>query len=198
MSDGTGKKFIRVYRDADGKIQQEETSETILESSIPVEEDFGLATPEQRAAIKFGADNIFPIEILSEVAASIPPSAPNGSEKPGWVHGACRRVWTIGGYDVWAIENGTAPKDIDLSDIQYVGFYRQAVKNKYTGEVKGFATTVPLTFAGEVTPGQTIELKKEGQPIRPGWKREEVESMARESFLKLQEMCEEFYNREEK
>jgi hypothetical protein len=47
-----------------------------------------------------------------------------------------------------------------------------------------------------VTPGQTIELKKEGQFSRPGWKREDVEVMARESFLKLQELVTEWYNRE--
>ena len=49
-------------------------------------------------------------------------------------------------------------------------------------------------FTREVEPGQTIEVK--GEVIRPGWNREDVEKAARESFLRLQELCEEFYNRE--
>ncbi len=158
-------------------------------------DDYGQATPEQIAAIKHADENGYPIEILVEVAKSIPQTVPNGSDKGGWGYGACRRTCTIGGYDITAFENGTAPKDVDLTDIKYFGFYRQAVKNKHTGEVKGFAVVVGANFAGEVEPGQTIEVKGE-KVIRPGWNREDVEAAARESFIKLQELCEEFYNRE--
>jgi hypothetical protein len=158
--------------------------------------DYSMATPEQMAAIKYAGENCYPIEILAEVAKSIPQTVPNGSDNGGWGHGACRIICTIGGCTIGDFENGTAPKDTDLSDIKYFGFYRQAVKNKHTGEVKGFASVVGRnTFAGEVEPGHELESK--GEFIRPGWKREGVERIARESFLKLQEMCEEFYNREE-
>ena len=48
----------------------------------------------------------------------------------------------------------------------------------------------------DVIPGQTIEIKGDGISVE--WDREDVEEKARESFLKLQEMCEEFYNWEDK
>lgn len=157
--------------------------------------DYSMATPEQRVAIKYANDNGYPIEILAEVAASIPQTVPNGSDKGGWGYGACRRICTIGGCTIGQFEDGSAPKDVDLTDIKYFGFYRQAVKNKHTGELKGFAAIVGSnTFTGEVEPGQEIEVK--GEVIRHGWNREDVEKAARESFLRLQELCEEFYNRE--
>ena len=164
------------------------------EVEVPYHED-GCATPEQLAAIKYANENGYPIEILVQVAKSIPQTVPDGSDTPGWKYGACRRVCKIGGYDPYAFVDGHAPKDADLSDIRYFGFYRQAVKNKYTGEIKGFASVVGTEFYEEVKPSQTIDMKGQ-QCIRPGWKREDVEAAAREAFVRLQKMCEEFYNRE--
>ena len=156
---------------------------------------FNCSTSEQIAAIKYAEGNDFPIDILAEIPKSILQTVPNGSDKPAWCYGAYRKTCTIGGYAISSFEQGIVPKDVNLSDIRYFGFYRQAVKNKYTGETKGFAVAVGADFAGEVEPGQCIKVK-EGNVIRPGWHREDIESAAREAFLKLQEMCEEFYNRE--
>jgi hypothetical protein len=132
-------------------------------------------------------------EILSAVAASIPSTVPE-VEKDGWKHGAMHVSGRINGWDSWSIENGMAPSNaLDLADITYVGFYRQAVINKYTGEPEFFVAVVPLGFSGEVKPGQTVEVQKS---IPFDWKTEDVEAMARESFLKLQELVVEYYNRE--
>ena len=87
-----------------------------------------------------------------------------------------------------------APSDLDLSKIDYVGFYRQAAINKNTGEIKYFYATIPIGSAGSARLGETFEVKDGVIPF--DWDREELEVMARESFLKLQEMVTEFYNRE--
>lgn len=131
-------------------------------------------------------------EILRAVAASIPSTVPE-SEKDDWKHGAMHVSGRINGWDSWSIENMMAPNDLDLSDISYVGFYRQAVINKYTGEPEFFIAVVPLGFSGEVKPGQTVDIQKS---IPFEWKAEDVEAQARESFLKLQELVTEYYNRE--
>jgi hypothetical protein len=157
--------------------------------------NYDCATPEQLAAVKLAEDDQFPIELLANVAKSIPQVVPNGSDKGGWGYGACRRTIMIGGHSWSEFENGTVPKDVDLTDIRHVPFYRQAVKNKYTGEVKGFFVTVPYTHGGEVEPGQSVSVERAGFPI--GTSHEDITRMATESFLKLQEMCEEFYNRKD-
>jgi hypothetical protein len=151
-----------------------------------------LATPEQRAAIKFMEDHMPPLEIFKEVADSIPQTVPDAGKK-FWSHGSCRVVGMIGGCAPWNIECGLAPQDIDLTDIKYVGFYRQAVANKRTGELKAFCVTVPLDFSGEVVPGQTIPVNTR---INVEWDRDDLVSKARVAFLKLQEIVVEFYNAE--
>jgi hypothetical protein len=161
-----------------------------------ITKDTELMKPEEREAVERAKKNAPPIEIFVEVAKSIHQTIPDVDDRPGWKHGATRMVTRIGGVNAYEIEDGLAPSDLDLSNIDYTVFYRQAVKNKHTGEIKYFATWVPFESAIEVHPGQSIEIKGDGIPI--GWDREELEAMARESFLKLQEMCEEFYNREEK
>src|ERR1700677_2133989 len=148
--------------------------------------DFNCATPEQLEALKRAEKDDFPIELLVDVAKSIPQVVPNGSDKGGWGYGACRRTIMIGGHDWSQFENGTVPKDVDLTDIRHVPLYRQAVKNKHTGEVKGFFVTIPFTNGGEVTPGQTINVERAGFPI--GTRHEEITRVATESFLTLQEM----------
>jgi hypothetical protein len=158
-----------------------------------IDRNTDLTTPEQCEAIKRMKENFPPEEIFKEVAASILQTVPDANTKDLWRHGSCRIVGRIGGYDIWNFENGFAPSDADLSKIDYVAFYRQAVQNKNTREVKGFVATVPLSFSGEVEPGKTLTVK---ETIPFDWKREDVEAMARESFLKLQELCEEYYNRE--
>lgn len=147
-----------------------------------IEQNVNLLTSEQEAAIKYAEENIFPIEILSEVAKSIPQKVPNGTNKKSWGYGSCRIIYMIGGHQVKAIEDGTAPSDIDLSDIKYIGWYRQCVRNRNTGVSTAFVSLV----------GNMKENL--GKVIRPGWKREEVESEARKSFLDLQKMCKEYYD----
>ncbi len=149
--------------------------------------------PEVDAALKRMKENMPPAEIFKEVAASILQTVPDASEKNAWKHGSCRVIAWIGKYDDFSVEMDAVPDDADLSDINYAVFYRQAVRNKHTGEKKAFASWFPCGMTAEVKPGQTVIL---GDGIHPGWKRDELEAMARESFLKLQEMVTEFYNRE--
>lgn len=132
------------------------------------------------------------LELLKEVASANPSAVPN-TGKNGWEYGSCHISGRIGGWDSWSLENGMAPNDLDLSDITYVGFYRQAVANKYTGTIEPFVAVVPLGFSGPIQPGQTVEVK---DSIPFDWKREDVEKMARESFAKLQELVVEYHNRE--
>jgi hypothetical protein len=160
-----------------------------------ITKDTELMTPEQRDAVERARKNAPPIEIFVEIAKSIHQTIPNVDDRPGWRHGATRMITRIGGVNAYEIEDGLAPSDLNLSKIDYIVFYRQAVKNKHTGEVKYFATWVPFGSVSEVHHGQTIEIKGDGISIE--WDREDVEEKARESFLKLQEMCEEFYNRED-
>ena len=155
-----------------------------------------LMTPEEQQAVESAKKNAPPIEIFVEVAKSIAQTIPDVDDMPGWEHGATRMITRIGGVDAYTIEDGMAPDDIDLSKIEYTAFYRQAVRNKHTGEIKHFATWVPFGSVVEVQPGQSIKTSMDG--ISVGWKREDVEKAARESFLKLQEMCDEFYNQERK
>ena len=131
-------------------------------------------TPYGRA-LKQMEGHFPPVEIFAEVAASIPQVVPDVEVRSSWKHGSMRCIGRIGGYNSWAIESNMAPSDLDLSRIDYIAFYRQAVSNKHTGEVKFFGTSIPIPF---------------------DWNREDLEAMARESFLKLQELVTEFYNRE--
>ena len=69
---------------------------------------------------------------LRDIALSIPSTVPpveadNGN---GWGHGTCRQS--------------------SLPDGRSVGFYRQAVRNKRTQEIKYFAVSIPLDFCGEI------------------------------------------------
>lgn len=154
-----------------------------------------LATPEQRIALRIMEEHMPPIEIFKEVAASIPKTVPDGTYNKLWNHGSCRIAGMIGGYDSYAFEVGTVPQDVDLSHIKYIAFYRQAVANKYTGEVKVFITTIPLGFYGEVVPGQAIKLA--GETIGAEWDKDTVMSMAMTAFVKLQDMVIKFHNQEE-
>jgi hypothetical protein len=72
--------------------------------------------------------------------------------------------------------------------------YRQAVRNKYTNKPALFVATIPLEVAQEVNPGQCIDINKS---IQIGTSDVEIERMAQESFVKLQELVVEYYNREE-
>ena len=111
------------------------------------------------------------IQTLVKVSESFPKIVPKleGEQFNGWGHGACRRA-------------------------RGFGFYRQAVQNKHSGEVKYFFVSIPSLICGEVELGRTIELSGEGIPENAT--NEEVETMARESFQKLQDMVVDFYNRE--
>ena len=133
------------------------------------------------------------LEVLKEVACANPPAVPDSGKKD-WEYGSAHVSGRVGGWDSWSLENGMWPGGIDLNDISYVGFYRQAVANKFTNKVEFFVAVVPLGFSGTIQPGQTVEVK---DSIPFDWKREDVEKMARESFAKLQELVVEYHNREE-
>ncbi len=112
---------------------------------------------------------------LRDIALSIPSTVPpvEADNSNGWGHGTCRRS--------------------SLPDGRSVGFYRQAVRNKHTQEIKYFAVSIPLDFCGEIDPGQSINVTKGMSGLEC---LEEIEVMARESFLKLQELVTEWHNRE--
>lgn len=137
--------------------------------------------PEHIEAIISAHDGPINAYMLADVAKSIASQVniPGWTPTPGWGHGACRTIVKIGGYEIGSFEDKKVPSDADLSDLRYYGFYRQEVKNKHTGEIGHFAAVVPL----------------EGDGFRCDVKREEIEAAARESFLKLQELVEEFHNR---
>lgn len=184
----SGQGVVHIYRDVEGNVQKEGT---IFSSA----EDMFLdrATSAQREAMQKARDNMPPAEIFTKVASEIPQQVPDGTDKKGYQHGAVRMMAAIDGYDPSFFEMGLVHPDVDLSDIGYVVLYRQAVRNKYTNKIKFFASSVPLDFARSVHPGQTIPVNKK---IAIGTSHDEIERMARESFLKLQELVVEYHNRE--
>jgi hypothetical protein len=160
-----------------------------------IQDEYNVLTPEELAAIQRMKDNMPPKEIFERIAESVPFSAPNAIDKAGWRHGSCRIVGMIGGVGSWVVESGRAPKDIDLSDIGYVIFWRQAVRNKYSLKINYIASWTPcIEYKDLFFEGETTHVKKY---IPIGTSHEETERMARESFLKLQEMISEYHNREE-
>lgn len=133
-----------------------------------------------------------PLTFFKSIADSIPSQVPE-FDKRGWNHGSCRIVTRIDGHDLWSVENGFGSTSLNLDKFDYVVCFRQAVKNKHTGEAKGFCATVPLGFCGEVTNGQTINVPLSiPADYDPAW----LEDEARKSFLKLQELVVEWHNKE--
>jgi hypothetical protein len=128
-------------------------------------------------------------EILFAASGSVSLSAPYAGVEDEWNHRSLRPACMIGGLGIEAFENDAVPENTDLTDARFVGFFKQSVKNKKTGEIKQFFATVPLDCCGEAIPGLSFHVTK-GIPL--DWKREEVEAMAKESFLKLQQLAVEY------
>jgi hypothetical protein len=188
------------------KILAEGSPKWIIEQG-DFDADWNEATPEQRLAIQRMQDNMPSPEIFKKVAGEFPPRVPiftsnQGAIKKSFQHGNFRILGAIGGLPPSAYEDGYIyldevrkdTKQTDLSDISYTGMYRQAVRNKYTNKPALFVATIPLEVAQEVNPGQCIDINKS---IQIGTSDVEIERMAQESFVKLQELVVEYYNREE-
>ena len=186
------------------KILAEGSPKWIIEQG-DFDADWNEATPEQRLAIQRMQDNMPSPEIFKKVAGEFPPRVPiftsnQGAIKKSFQHGNFRILGAIGGLPPSAYEDGYIyldevrkdTKQTDLSDISYTGMYRQAVRNKYTNKPALFVSSVPLDWAMEVNPGQTVHIYKR---FSLGTSDAEIERMARESFLKLQELVVEYHNR---
>ncbi len=76
-----------------------------------------------------------------------------------------------------------------VRNINYLTMWRQAVRNKFTGELK-YLVGIP-NGAKEVVPGQDVTI----YPVNLNMTSDEIETVARESFAKLQELVIEYYNR---
>lgn len=177
------------------KILAEGSPKWIIEQG-DIDAEWNEATPEQRLALQRMRDNI-PTGIFYRVTKEIPQQVPvftakDGSIKGSYQHGDCKIIGQVAGIHPWQFEDGKVEEDVDLSDISYMGIYRQGVRNKYTNEARLFASSVPLDWAMEVNPGQTVPIYKR---FSLGTSDAEIERMARESFLKLQELVVEYHNR---
>lgn len=177
------------------KILAEGSPKWIIEQG-DIDAEWNEATPEQRLALQRMRDNI-PTGIFYRVTKEIPQQVPvftakDGSIKGSYQHGDCKIIGQVAGIHPWQFEDGKVEEDVDLSDISYMGIYRQGVRNKYTNEARLFASSVPLDWAMEVNPGQTVHIYKR---FSLGTSDAEIERMARESFLKLQELVVEYHNR---
>lgn len=148
--------------------------------------DSELVSPEQVAAVNRMHERFPPLSIFQRVVASIPQETPDGSTKyPGWMYGSIRIMGSIGGYEY---VSSPLPTDVDLSDIKYSVFFKQTARK--SGEVAyGFAASVPLDVCKQVDPGECIDLAKY---IPIDWTEDQVEAMARESFLALQKLIKEY------
>lgn len=129
--------------------------------------------------------------IFGNVAKEFPRMAPDASDKSGWVHGAYRIAGGIGAGYVDLMYPRFIPST-DLSDIHCVGFWRQAVRNKHTQEIKYFASWTP-SHAAEVYPGREVTIKED---VKIAMSDKEISDIARKSLAKLQELVVEFYNAE--
>lgn len=158
-------------------------------------EEYGY-TPEQIAAMirmSHGKWRIY--SIFHQVQKEFPQKVPNGADKIGWRYGdPCRILGCIGS----ANESSWSPimrfsPSTDLSDIKYVAFVRQAVRNRHTNELKYFASWTPAQ-ADSVYIGKTVVVK---EYIHINTSDEEVARIAREMYLQLENLAVEFYNKEE-
>jgi len=154
-----------------------------------VPDEWDDATPQQLAALKRMEENIPPLWIFETIAKEIPQQVPDASKHAHWMHGDIRVFGMIDGQ--FPLPNYKL--DLDLSKIGWMGFWRQAVRNRYTQKVSAFISTIPMFLATEIDPGQAFDVK-DYVPI--GTSHEDIERIARESFLKLQELVVEYHNRE--
>lgn len=134
--------------------------------------------------------------IYSEVAGEFPQTVPNGSDKKIWQHGAYRVCGRIGSFQEDYIDYPSFPSHVDLSDIKCFCVWRQGVCNKYTNEIKSFASWGTSDADAKcVIPGQAVTVHED---VSIKMSDEEIAQFARATFGKLQEMVVEFHNREEK
>jgi hypothetical protein len=156
-------------------------------------EEYGY-TPEQiYAIIRMRHGKLRICDIFNEVKKEFPQEVEDGADKKGWHYGdPCKVMGRIGS----TCENTWGPMyfhtHTDLSDINYVAFVRQAIRNKHTNELKYVAAWSPVQ-ADSVEPGQTITAK---EWIRIDTSDEEVKRIARETFSIFQELVIEYHNRE--
>jgi hypothetical protein len=136
-------------------------------------------------------DNKPPHWIFGKIAKEIHQEVPDGTDKPAWGHGSYKVIGNIDGYCEWQFEQGIVPSDIDLTNIRYVIFWRQAVPNKKTKEVKAFASWTG-GGAQSVVPGQTITVD-DGKYITIGTSNEEIERLAKDALINLQKMVKKYY-----
>ncbi len=186
---------ITVTRDSIPK----EVADRKNSESIPTKEwDVLIPTAEQKEAIDRACAKMHRIrEIFAKVASEIHQTVPDGTDKKGWKFGSFRILSKSGEYyineygDVSEMNRVTPELDgVDLSKVGYIAIWRQAARNKRTQEVKGFAAWIPDCVVECVEPGQTIDVK---EYLSNDTKDEEIERLARESFMKLQDMVKEYY-----
>lgn len=133
--------------------------------------------------------------IYRDVASEFPQKIPDGTDKTIWRHGDYRITGRVGHRsDADCSYPGAPYPTTRLSDITCFCFWRQAVRNKHTEELKFFASWGTIdTDTKSVIPGQSVTVHDD---LKISMSDNEIAQFARKSFLKLQEMCEEFYNRE--
>ena len=136
-------------------------------------------------------------DIYRAVGKEFPQIVPDAHDENTWKHGDYKIKGRIGWYggDNFSIPYPyTPPSIMSRLDVSAFCFWRQLVRNKNTGELKHFASWGTADdCAKPVVPGQMVTI---GEDVNPGMSNKEIAEFSRKSFLKLQEMCEEFYNRE--
>jgi hypothetical protein len=152
-------------------------------------------SPEMIEAFELMRDNLPRIRSIFEKVAKEHPYNPVPDEGIfTWGYGDLKISGRVGQYDECDYENGRArwfSRVPPSNTIWYGCMWRQAVRNKYTGELKYF---ISLTSqAKSVVPGQEVTVSN---PITLDMNSEEIEKIARESFLRLQELAVEYHNRE--
>ena len=137
-----------------------------------------------------------PAELFEDVAGAFSHGLPEDSIPKSWKHGSFRVLGMIDGYDVSSLEwtewTGV-PEGINLSNVQYCAFYRQAVRNKHSQIMAFFYAMIPCESIGEANPGDVVKVK---EYIPFDWDREKLEQMAEKSFRLLQQRVLEYYNAE--
>jgi len=138
--------------------------------------------PDVAAALKIAKDNLpaYPTELLTKLGAYVGEGPWAKQEKPQFREW----IWKIG--DCW---NGDLPynvscnladgywrDDINLSDIGYIGVWR----GRTASATHFIYCVLPSMGHGEVKAGETFNVG--GEPIRIGWKQEELDAMVEEGY----------------
>jgi hypothetical protein len=160
-----------------------------------------LYTSKQRADIDRSCLKMKKIgEFCKKIVSQTPQTVPNDHYNNSWRYGDFRIHAKSGKYTIyqngevyrWENVADSLDKEADLSNVNYILFWKQAVRNKYTQELKFFISKTP-TSAESVNPGQTVTIN---ESLTNNSTDEEIEAWARVSFNTLQSMVIEHYNRE--